>query len=72
MKAKSVALLLLSLLATGSIAYGSEYQDNWGPEVGSTLPELTVKDTEGEAKSVDDLIGDKQGLLVFFVRTTNW
>lgn len=72
MKAKISALLLFAFLATGSIVLASDYQDNWGPDVGSTLPELTVKDTEGKDKTVEDLIGDEQGLLIFFVRTTDW
>ncbi len=78
MKAKITALLLFAFLASGSIVLASpsipasDYQDNWGPEVGSTLPELTVKDTEGKDRTVEDLIGDKQGLLIFFVRTTDW
>lgn len=72
MKAKISALLLFAFLATGSIVLASDYQDNWGPDVGSTLPELTVKDTEGKDRTVEDLIGDEQGLLIFFVRTTDW
>ena len=72
MTKKVVAFLLCSLLATGTITLGSEYEENWGPDVGSSLPELSVKDTEGEDRSIEDLVGDKQGLLIFFVRTTNW
>ena len=51
---------------------GSDYEDTWGPAVGTTMPELAVKDTNGDLRSVQDLIGEKKGLLLFFTRSTNW
>ncbi|MXW53947.1 MAG: redoxin domain-containing protein, partial [Gammaproteobacteria bacterium] len=48
------------------------FQDEWGPEVGSELPELTVKDTEGNDRTLEDLTGDNKGIVLFFVRTSNW
>ena len=59
------------LVLTGAVL-GDEFEENWGPDVGSDFPELAVKDTEGKDRSVDDLRGENKGLLIFFVRTSNW
>lgn len=59
------------LLLTGAV-FSEDYQDTWGPDIGSMLPDLTVKDTDGKDRSIDDLRGESKGLLIFFVRTSNW
>ena len=61
-----------ALVLLASAVLGEEYQDQWGPEIGSELPDLVVKDTEGNDRSVDDLRGERKGLLLFFARTSNW
>lgn len=55
-----------------SAVLSEEYQDNWGPAVGSELPDLAVKDTKGTDRTVDDLRGESKGLLIFFARTSDW
>ena len=71
MKIKNFVFGTLLLLLTGAVL-SEEYQDDWGPEIGSDFPDLAVKDTEGNERSVDDLRGENEGLLIFFVRTTDW
>lgn len=71
MKIKKFAFVGALLFLTSAV-FGEEYQDNWGPDVGSELPEIAVKDTEGKDRTVDDLRGESKGLLIFFARTSNW
>ena len=71
MKIKKILCAVAALLLTSAML-GEEYQDTWGPDIGSELPDLVVKDTEGNDRSVDDLRGESKGLLIFFVRTSNW
>ena len=71
MKIKKFLFVAALLLLTGAVL-GEEYQDTWGPDVGTDFPDLVVKDTDGDDRSVDDLRGDSKGLLIFFVRTSNW
>ena len=47
------------------------YSAQWAPAIGSLLPDLSVKDTSGASKALADLTGEK-GLLIFFVRSTDW
>ena len=49
----------------------SEYSNAWGPDVGTSIPELHVKDVEGEDKKLEDLAGAK-GTLFVLVRSTVW
>ncbi len=65
------ALAIVLFLAAASVT-AADFQDEWGPEVGSELPELTVKDTEGNDRTLEDLTGDNKGIVLFFVRTSNW
>ena len=53
------------------IEWDPEYTENWAPSVGVSLPALSVKDTKGTSVDFDDLAGER-GLLIFFVRSTNW
>ena len=71
MKIKQITFITVLLLLAGAVL-GEEYEDKWGPDVGSDLPDITVKDTEGNDRSVDDLRGESKGLLLFFARTSNW
>ena len=66
------AAVTVMLFFSGSFVVASDYQDEWGPEVGSELPELSVKDVEGKDRTLEDLIGDEKGIVLFFVRTSNW
>ena len=69
-----------SRLAAGSLVAGclfvassvtADYQDEWGPDVGTALPEVTASDSSGTAASVDNLMGEK-GLLLVFSRSSSW
>lgn len=71
MKIKKFMFVTVLLVLTGAVL-GDEFEESWGPDVGSDFPELAVKDTEGKDRSVDDLRGESKGLLIFFVRTSNW
>ena len=80
LKALFVALAtLLILVSCGDVVervadyvqWDPEYTKTWAPQVGSTLPDLTVKDGIGQARTFGTLTGE-QGLLIFFVRSTNW
>ncbi len=67
-------ILLLPLVACEDmqmVNWDSEYTEQWAPAIGSSLPLLSVQDTDGESKVFADLTGD-QGLLIFFVRSTDW
>ena len=57
--------------AASYIDWDPEYTETWAPNVGSTLPGLAVKDGEGTERSFESLSGEK-GLLIFFVRSTDW
>ena len=72
MNRRIVSILLVFCLTAGVGVAASDWQDNWGPAIGSELPELAVKDTEGNDRDIEDLTGDNEGLLIFFVRTSNW
>jgi hypothetical protein len=58
------------LIVAGS-AWGSEYSDAWGPELGSTLPVLEAPDQTGTVRTLDDLTGER-GLLLFLARSADW
>ena len=77
-------LFVLAALVSTTAAYGdptqtlaepipwdSEYTSTWGPSTGESLPELTVRNPAGDLKQFADLTGE-EGLLIFFVRSTNW
>lgn len=71
MKIKKFMFGTVLLLLTG-VVLGEENQDDWGPEVGSDFPDLAVKDTEGNDRTVDDLRGESKGLLIFFIKSSDW
>ena len=65
--------LIGALLAAAMIVAESEdsYAAQWGPSLNTEIPTLTVLDVEGNAKTVSDLAGE-QGLVIFFVRSSDW
>lgn len=54
-----------------ALGWDPEFTDAWGPAIGTKTPELAVKATDGSSKTLKELSGTS-GLLVFFVRSTNW
>ena len=48
-----------------------DYQAQWGPDVGSQIPELSVQNSSGEPVSFKQLKGEN-GLALFFVRSSDW
>ena len=73
MKKRIIGTILAAMLFVGwSQVVAADYQDEWGPAVGSELPELSLKDVEGKDRTLEDLIGDEEGIVLFFVRTSDW
>ena len=66
------SVLLVSILMLSAPVNSDEYQDQWGPDVGTEAPEIDVQNTEGEKQTIDNLRGDSKGLILFFTRTSNW
>ncbi len=65
------AFVFLVLSGSACAAEDEEYVALWGPAVGTEIPMLDPVDAAGQARSLDDLAGEK-GLLLFFNRTTVW
>ena len=42
-----------------------------GPEVGTSLPDFTLRDQRGEPRSLKSLLGPKGAIIVFF-RSADW
>ena len=42
-----------------------------GPQVGTSLPDFTLRDQRGEPRSLKSLVGPKGALIVFF-RSADW
>ena len=55
----------------GSLAFGSDYGDAWGPAVGTQIPAGEFASHGGETRSFSDLMGDR-GLLILFNRSASW
>jgi hypothetical protein len=70
-----VQKLALNLVAfaglAASVAMADEYNDNWGPSVGTPLPVLEAYDQAGQLRTLDNLAGE-QGLLLFLNRSADW
>lgn len=56
---------------TMTSGWDPQFTRDWGPKVGEKLPELHVSRANGSDETLTDLAGEK-GLLLFFVRSTNW
>ena len=60
---------LLTALSCGG--HASEYANKWGPEVGSSSPDLAAPDHRGATQSLSTLAGEN-GLLLVFNRSVDW
>lgn len=49
----------------------SNYANEWGPRVGTSIPVLDAPDHTGERRTLADLAGDN-GLLIFLNRSADW
>jgi cytochrome oxidase Cu insertion factor (SCO1/SenC/PrrC family) len=76
----NVLVLGLTLFATGagqaresqsSTAAAAVDVARVGPQVGTTLPDFTLRDQRGEPHSLTSLLGPKGALIVFF-RSADW
>ena len=65
-----IASLTLSLLVA-SMAFASDYAEEWGPAAGTPIPAGSFTSHNGETRTLLDLTGDK-GLLILFNRSANW
>ena len=70
MKPGYVVSLTLSLLVA-SMAFASDYADEWGPAAGTPIPADSFTSHTGETRTFLDLMGDS-GLLILFNRSANW
>lgn len=57
--------------ATDRVATEVQYQDAWGPPVGSALPSIAARDQADEPRDLASLSGER-GLLLFAVRSADW
>jgi hypothetical protein len=74
---RSILALGLGLMAAG----GGQAQSNGnatrvdvagvGPKVGVRLPDFTLRDQHGDARSLGSLLGPKGAVIVFF-RSADW
>ncbi len=67
-----ITFLGVVILALFSSVAGQEFQDNWGPEIGSEVPEITMTNLDGEEVGFEELLGDGKALLFVFSRSANW
>ena len=70
MKTSIVAAAAASCAALGVVA--SEYQDAWGPPVGSPLPAIAPPDQFGHKRDLVATLANELGLLLFAVRSADW
>ena len=68
---KLLSMTVLGLLLVGSAPI-TVYDPDWGPDIGTEIPDLDVKNTDGDEQTIEDLRGESKGILLFFARTSNW
>ncbi len=63
--------LLAPFVLIASVGVAVDYQDEWGPAVGSTMPAIDASDHTGTPRALGDLAGER-GLLLFVSRSADW
>ena len=63
--------IVLIIAACASAFAGADYVDDWGPAIGSEMPEFELADSKGELRDRDSL-ATPSGLLLFFNRSADW
>ena len=77
LKSSTTQLLRMFFLACVAViaqlvsAEDDSYASQWGPAIGSQLPDLEVKNPEGESRNFDQMKGSN-GLVLVFVRSSDW
>ena len=65
-------LVIASVCAGLALTVGAtEYEDAWGPAVGTTMLPIAAADQTGTERDLASLTG-KRGLLLFMVRSADW
>ena len=59
------------MLLAGAGVAAADYQDDWGPAVGSAMPPIDAPDHTGAPRALADLTGTN-GLLLFVNRSADW
>ena len=64
---------LATALASATLALGvaADYQDDWGPAVGTPMLAIEAADQTGAVRDLASLKGER-GLLLFMVRSADW
>lgn len=69
MNRRTLAATLLT--ASAATLGATEYQDAWGPPLGSALPSIAALDQANASRELASLSGER-GLLLFAVRSADW
>ena len=64
-------LAAVAVAASAVFAGAMEYQDAWGPPIGSAMPSFRAPDHTDAWRDLADLSGEN-GLLLFAVRSADW
>ena len=64
-------LFLAPFMALAGSGFAADYQDEWGPPVGSAMPAIDAPDQAGAARTLGDLAGER-GVLLFVNRSADW
>ena len=65
------AAVALGSAALAVSAGASEYEDAWGPAVGTAMLPIAAADQTGAVRDLASLTGER-GLLLFMVRSADW
>ena len=79
LRSQIASALALALLAIGADRSGAQSGqlaatvdvERIGPQIGASLPDFTLRDQNGEARSLKSLLGPNGALIVFF-RSADW
>jgi len=66
-----ITFIVVVFLLPPLVANSDEQEDQWGPEIGSDAPSIDLVDAEGKKRTINDLRGDDEGLLLFFCSQTS-
>lgn len=61
-----ITFIVVVFLLPPLVVNSDEQEDQWGPEIGSDAPSIDLEDVKGKTRTIDDLRGDEERLLLFF------